>query len=293
VGAAGPFVPVLRDRRDRGPAAGAHAGSVSYGPALNAAAVVLTSYGNVSPERAGHVVDMLLGVRVSAGWVDKADARLSGQLEQAGFDAAMCAALAAEPVLATRPTSGCCPGWPACSSAASTSSGGAAPSRNSAPAACSPGADVISILREAHQAVEEARARRDTALDPEQLAKLRQRYDQAAAFGITHNRLRDWHDGNHPGYALGCWLQEYKEQVWLFTREFAVEWTSNSAERAVKGPKRHQAVSGYWHTQRTLARWCRIRSYLDSARNHGLRALDAIRAALKGKPWLPPLPAPP
>jgi hypothetical protein len=101
------------------------------------------------------------------------------------------------------------------------------------------------------------------------------------------------HDGNHPGYALGCWLQEYKEQVWLFTREFTVEWTSNSAERAVKGPKRHQAVSGYWHTQRTLARWCRIRSYLDSAKNHCPRALDAVCAALKGKPWLPPLPAPP
>ena len=115
MGAAGPFVPVLRDRRDRGPAAGAHAGSVSYGPALNAAAVVLTSYGNVSPERAGHVVDMLLGVRVSAGWVDKADARLSGQLEQAGFDAAMCAALAAEPVLAAdeTPVNVLAPGAPA------------------------------------------------------------------------------------------------------------------------------------------------------------------------------------
>ena len=99
--------------------------------------------------------------------------------------------------------------------------------------------------------MEEARARGDTALDPEQLEKLRHRYDEATAFGITHNRLRDWHDGNHPGYALGCWPQEYKEQVWLFTREFAVEWTSNSAERAVKGPKRHQAVSGYWHTHRT------------------------------------------
>jgi hypothetical protein len=59
----------------------------------------------------------------------------------------------------------------------------------------------------------------------------------------------------------------------------------------VKGPKRHQAVSGYWHTLATLARWCRIRSYLDSAKNHGTGALDAIRAALEGKPWLPPLPA--
>jgi hypothetical protein len=47
---------------------------------------------------------MLLGVPVSAGWVDKAGARLSRQLEQAGFDAAMCAALAAEPVLAADET---------------------------------------------------------------------------------------------------------------------------------------------------------------------------------------------
>ena len=36
---------------------------------------------------------------MSAGWVDKAAARLSRQLGRAGFDAAMCAALAAEPVL--------------------------------------------------------------------------------------------------------------------------------------------------------------------------------------------------
>jgi hypothetical protein len=33
-------------------------------------------------------------------------------------------------------------------------------------------------------------------------------------------------------------------------------------------------------TQQTLARWCRIRSYLDSAANHGLTALDAISGAL-------------
>ena len=345
------------------PPPGAHAGSVSYGPALNAAAVVLTSYGNVPPERAAHVVDMLLGVRVSAGWVDKAGARLSGQLEQAGFDPAMCAALAAEPVLAAdeTPVNVLAPGTPASAAGpeeedpqdgGKTASG--APhvlvvrtpderltwlqalgsrrkedvtagipalftgflitdgykayqgllSRLAGVQQCcqhvirrcravtklGPGslqswaADVISILREAHQAVEETRARGDNALDPEQLTKLRYRYDEAAAFGITHNRLRDWHDGNHPGYALGCWLQEYKEQVWLFTRQFAVEWTSNSAERAVKGPKRHQAVSGYWHTQRTLARWCRIRSYLDSAKNHGLRALDASAPRSKENP---------
>ena len=100
-------------------------------------------------------------------------------------------------------------------------------------------------LREAHQAVQDARARGSTALGADLLDKLRERYDDAVAFGITHNRLRDWHEGNHPGYALGCWLREYKEQVFLFTRDFAVDWTTNVAERGAKAAKRHQAVSGY------------------------------------------------
>jgi hypothetical protein len=151
--------------------------------------------------------------------------------------------------------------------------------------------DVIAILREAHQAVEEARARGSTALGADLLDKLRQRYDDAVVFGIIHNRLRDWQGGNHPGYALGCWLRGYKEQVFLFTRDFAVDWTTNVAERGAKAAKRHQAVSGYWHSLATLARWCRIRSYLDSAAAHGITALAAISGALAGKPWLPPLPA--
>jgi transposase len=66
---------------------------------------------------------------------------------------------------------------------------------------------------------------------------------------------------------------------------------NNVSERGAKAAKRHQAVSGYWHTLPTLARWCRIRSYLDSAAAHGTTAIDAIRAALEEKPWLPPLPA--
>ena len=319
---------------------------------VNTAAVLLSSYGNVPAERTANLIGMLLGVPVSAGFVDGASERLSSRLEDAGFDAAMQAALEQEPVLAADetpvnlldPRAGLASdeaGAPhvlvvrtphagltwlralgSRQAAAITavlsfftgfliSDGYSAyqqllPQLAGVQQCCQhvirrcravtrlgPGslqswaADVIDILREAHQAVEEALARGDPALDAELLAKLRQRYDEAAAFGITHNRHRDWHDGNHPGYALGCWLRDYQEQVFLFTTQFAVDWTNNCSEQAVKAAKRHQAVSGYWHTNRTLARWCRIRSYLDSAASHGLTALDAITRALAGDPWLP------
>jgi transposase len=86
------------------PPPGLHAGAVSYGPVLNAAAVLLPGYGNVPPERAAHALGLLLGVPVSAGWVDKAAARVAARLRTAGFDEAMIAALTAEEVLAADET---------------------------------------------------------------------------------------------------------------------------------------------------------------------------------------------
>ena len=86
------------------PPPGLHAGAVSHGPVLNAAAVLLSGYGNVPPERAAHVLGLLLGVPVSAGWVDKAAARVAARLGTAGFDEAMIAALTAEEVLAADET---------------------------------------------------------------------------------------------------------------------------------------------------------------------------------------------
>jgi hypothetical protein len=357
------------------PPAGAHQGSVTYGPVLNAAAVLLSCYGNVPPERSAQVIGMLLGVPVSAGWVDKAAARVNAQLGMAGFDEAMLAALAGEEALAadetpvnlldrTAPAPAPEPAAVEQEGDPEESDGKAAAGaphvlitrtpdgrltflqaigsrrKDSVAAAVPPGfagclitdgytgyqhllsrlagiqqcaqhvirrcravtklgpgslqnwaADVITVLRDAHVAVDKARARGDTALDQQILDDLLERYDTAAAFGRTHNRLRDWDTGNHPGYALGCWLEQYREQVFLFTRNFTVSWTNNISERGAKAAKRHQAVSGYWHSLATLARWCRLRSYLDSAAAHGITALDAISGAITGRPWLPPLPA--
>jgi Transposase IS66 family/Family of unknown function (DUF6444) len=332
---------------------GAHPGTISYGAGINGAAVLLSGYGNVPSERAARLIGMLLGTGVSPGFVDRASARLDEKLQAAGFDDAMQAALADEPVLgadetpvnvlargAGEPEEGAPhvlivrpPGGKLTWLRAMSSRRAAAITavlsfftgilitdgytayqqmlgdlagiqqcaahvirRCRAVTKLGPGSlqswaeEVIIILRQAHLACEDARSR-GRPPDPQVIKDLRARYDEAVAFGITHNRHRDWHDGNHPGYALGSWLRTYAGQVWLFTSQPAVEWTNNVSERGAKAAKRHQAVSGYWHAQHTLARWCRIRSYLDSATAHGITALDAVSTALAGQPWLPPLPA--
>jgi len=111
---------------------------------------------------------------------------------------------------------------------------------------------VIDVLRDTAKAVDQARAAEADQLDPDLLADLRARYDKAVTWGITTNRHRDWHKGNHPGFTLAQRLKDKAEQVWLFARNFAIAWTNNASEQALRSPKRHQAVSGYWRRTHSL-----------------------------------------
>ena len=105
--------------------------------------------------------------------------------------------------------------------------------------------DIIAVLRRAHRAVEDARARGSAELDQRVLDDLRERYDQAVKSGSIHNRLRDWDGGgSHPGYALATWLGDYREQVFLFTRDFAASRTNNVSE------VRHEVARVEWATRK-------------------------------------------
>jgi hypothetical protein len=142
-------------------------------------------------------------------------------------------------------------------------------------------------LRTAIHAANLAR-RTGAALDPDLIATARKSFDRAVACGISINLSRPWPKGNHPGLVLAKRLQRKADQVWLFTTRGDVPPTNNGSEAAIRGFKLAEKVSGCWRTLATLRRHCRIRSYLESARNHGRRPLDAIRDTLNGTTWTPP-----
>ena len=146
-------------------------------------------------------------------------------------------------------------------------------------------------LLDAKAAVAKAKAAGHTAVDPDLLADLRDRYDQAVSWGILTNRCRDWPSGPHPGYTLAKRLQTRAGQVWRFTADFAVPFTNNPCEQPQRMVKLQMKIGGCWRSVRTAARYCLVRSYLATARNHGIHPLDALRDALASNPWMPPQPA--
>ena len=147
---------------------------------------------------------------------------------------------------------------------------------------------VADALRGAIHEINTTRADDRDDPDAELITRLRRRYDNGVAVGISTNLSRPWHKGNHPGLQLARRLKRKAHQVWLFTTRLDVPATNNGSESAIRGFKLAAKVQGCWRTLATLQRHCRIRSYLISARNHGRRPIDAIRDGLTANPWTPP-----
>ncbi len=71
-----------------------------------------------------------------------------------------------------------------------------------------------------------------------------------------------------------------------------VPMTDNTGERALRPVKTQVKISGCHQSEAGAAAWLAVRSYLDSARKHGVGAFDAIRCAFTGHLWMPPVALP-
>jgi len=102
--------------------------------------------------------------------------------------------------------------------------------------------------------------------------------------------------GNRPGERktrlLLEVLRDREPDVLRFAHDLKVPPTSNQAERDLRPAKVQQKISGRLTSeQRTTDRY-RIRGYLSTAVKHGAGAIEVLREAILGRPWMPPDPSP-
>ena len=113
---------------------------------------------------------------------------------------------------------------------------------------------VADALRAAIHEINTTRADDQATPDADLITRLRRRYDNGVAVGISTNLSRPWHKGNHPGLQLARRLKRKAHQVWLFTTRLDVPATNNGSETAIRGFKLAAKVQGCWRTLATLMR---------------------------------------
>jgi len=78
--------------------------------------------------------------------------------------------------------------------------------------------------------------------------------------------------------------------VLRFLTDTAIPPTSNQAERDLRPAKTQQKISGRLRSEKTTRDQYAIRGYASTAAKHERQIFTAIRDALAGNPWIPPVP---
>ena len=89
---------------------------------------------------------------------------------------------------------------------------------------------------------------------------------------------------------LEC-LRHREADVLRFLTDTAIPPTSNQAERDLRPAKTQQKISGRLRSEKTTRDRYAVRGYASTAVKHGIAVFTAIRDALAGSPWMPPVPA--
>jgi transposase len=141
------------------------------------------------------------------------------------------------------------------------------------------------LLLEMKGEVERAREGALPRLPAGRLEELATRYDRLVAEGLSTPSPPDVPEQvRKQARNLLLRLGRRKEEVLRFLTDFKVPFENNQAKRDLRMIKLQQKTSGCFRTGEGARRFCRIRSYVSTARKQGRGVLRALEGACRGKP---------
>lgn len=159
------------------------------------------------------------------------------------------------------------------------------------PEAIWPG-QIADALRGLIHAANVARDRGMSAVPGQMIAEHLKLFRRGVAVGLSEvRRVPGAKSKQPPARTLLECLRHREADVLRFLTDTAIPPTSNQAERDLRPSKTQQKISGRLRSEKTTRDRYAIRGYASTAAKHGIAVFSAIRDALAGNPWMPPIPA--
>ena len=133
----------------------------------------------------------------------------------------------------------------------------------------------------------------EACLTRDVLLKLEQDYHKILEQGFTyHASLEPLPKGKRgkqkqrEGKNLLDRLKGKRDCVLRFAYDFSVPFTNNQGEQDIRMAKLKEKISGCFRTLYGAKIFCRVRSYLSTARKQGWNILEVLTKAIRGSPRL-------
>jgi len=145
------------------------------------------------------------------------------------------------------------------------------------------------ILVEGKEAVAEARAAGQTAVEPARVNELLARYDQQVKNSLAACPVRPPDPGRkgrvkqQDATNLLLRLRDYKTQVWWFLTDWRVPFGNNLAERRVRPAKVKLKVTGGFRALGGSTAFCILRSVWEINKLNGINPFDTLRLVFEGR----------
>jgi transposase len=154
-------------------------------------------------------------------------------------------------------------------------------------------AQAAGALRQLIHAANRARDQGLAAVPPGTAGPLAAAFRDAVAAGLAE--MAAMPRGLRKNYRQPCQqllhdLRDREADVLRFTTDLRVPPTTNQAERDLRPAKTQDKISGRLRSRQDTRHRYAIRGYISTAAKHGTDVLTAVRDALLGIPWMPPIP---
>ena len=154
--------------------------------------------------------------------------------------------------------------------------------------------NMISCLLEAKAEVEQAVAQGLEALEPARVKYFDARYSRILRQGrcelpvlAAPKKVKRGRKPQHKVKNLHDRLVQHKHEALAFVYDLSVPFDNNQGERDIRMVKTKQKISGCFRSQSGAEAFCRIRSYISTARKQGLNIYDALHDAFNSNAFDP------
>lgn len=132
-------------------------------------------------------------------------------------------------------------------------------------------------------------------LSGEELCRFEQGYSRILEIGRSENPVvksnNDQRKRGRPKKSKAQNLidrfEKYPKEILAFMYDFRVPFDNNLSERDIRMLKVRMKISGAFRSEKGGKAFCRIRSYISTARKNAANVIDAITNAFAGQPFIP------